>query len=98
MKVIYFVMLSLVGCASSKELLLPDGKVGYDIECNGLLSGYSDCMAKAGDLCPAGYQVVNINGSTSNDNAGADNSWPNGSPSQAVSGTHTDKSIVATCR
>ncbi|MGD0958230.1 MAG: hypothetical protein ABSB19_00335 [Methylomonas sp.] len=93
MKVIYFAVLLLAGCASSKELILPDGKVGYDIECDGLLSGYGDCMAKAGDFCPAGYEVININGSSINDNGSSSYA----SPARAVSGAHTDRTIIAKC-
>ena len=98
MKVIYFVMLLLAGCAASKELVLPDGKVGYNIACDGIFSGYGECMTKAGDLCPAGYDVLSINGSSTKDNVVVDGLSPYTSPTQAVSGEQTNRNIVAKCR
>jgi hypothetical protein len=55
--------LALLGCASSKETYLPDGRMGYSISCDGAAVGINVCFEKAGDLCGAkGYDVVNREG------------------------------------
>ena len=48
----------LAGCAIALETHLPDGKMGYAIDCSGHANSISFCFAKAGDLCGArGYKV-----------------------------------------
>lgn len=53
----------LIGCATSKQMHLPDGSVGHNIQCNGAALSMADCFQKAGDLCGAkGYVLLNREG------------------------------------
>jgi hypothetical protein len=49
------VVLALVGCgAAAKETRVPDGRQGYVITCE----SPSSCLAKAGETCSMGYDVI----------------------------------------
>jgi len=55
--------LALVGCAPSREIYLPDGSVGYNIQCDGTANSISNCFQKAGELCRSkGYSLLNREG------------------------------------
>lgn len=51
----------LQGCASATEVSLPSGSSGYSIACSGPFASVSQCLKKAGQQCPAGYDVVASN-------------------------------------
>jgi hypothetical protein len=36
----------------------PDGRQAYVMRCSGMGRSLADCYQKAGELCPAGYDVV----------------------------------------
>ena len=58
MKKLVFLFL-LAGCASSSETHLPDGSMGYSLNCSGSARSWGMCLEKAGSLCGArGYDVV----------------------------------------
>ena len=40
----------LVGCATSKEMYLPDGSKGHNISCDGSANSMGNCFQKAGDF------------------------------------------------
>lgn len=48
---------SLIGCASTKKTIMPNGLVGYSIDCSGTAVSMNTCYEKAGELCPNGYDV-----------------------------------------
>ncbi len=51
----------LAGCAAGVSVQTvkgPNGKDAYVMKCSGFGRDHSDCMQKAGDLCPAGYNIV----------------------------------------
>ena len=55
--------LALVGCATSREIYLPDGSIGYNIQCDGAANSISNCFQKAGELCGSkGYLLLNREG------------------------------------
>ena len=54
---IFGVLLVLVSCTTSEKVRLPDGSTGYNISCDGMVQSMGDCFAKAGELCPKGYDV-----------------------------------------
>lgn len=50
------VALLVVGCTSAKPVNGPDGEPGwYLIKCE---NDRSNCIVKAGDVCPRGYEVA----------------------------------------
>lgn len=54
-------IVALAGCATSKQIMGPNGKVAHSIRCG---AGAADaCLEKAGDVCPSGYVVLNSTGS-----------------------------------
>lgn len=53
-----FVPLALAGCTEVKQITAPDGRVVQSISCDGALLSEADCVAKAKEICPAGYDVV----------------------------------------
>jgi len=48
----------LSACVSAQALVLPDGSSGQAISCNGLAHSINDCYAKAGEMCPIGYDIL----------------------------------------
>lgn len=56
---------ALAGCVTSKPVNLPNGQIGYVIQCDGAARDMGDCMNHAGKLCGGPYQVVNNDESSS---------------------------------
>lgn len=58
--------LALAGCASAtpKPFSGPNGRPAYSMRCSGLGRTLDACYQKAGELCPAGYTVVDRSSST----------------------------------
>jgi hypothetical protein len=53
------VVVSLAGCGvTSRPLTLPSGQHGQAIACPGAVRSMADCYVKAGEVCPAGYDIV----------------------------------------
>jgi uncharacterized protein YceK len=68
------VLIVLAGCASARQVRGPDGGTAYEVKCGN--AAKSKCTAKAADLCPHGYSVLDRNGDSYTDstrvgNAGA---------------------------
>lgn len=54
--------LLLNGCATSTETYLPDGRLGYSINCSGAALSMNLCYEKAADICKnKGYDIVGVN-------------------------------------
>jgi len=73
-KSILIILVVLAGCASSKQVRGPNGQKAYEVKCGNAVK--SKCTAKAADLCPHGYSVLERNGDRYDDltkvgNAGA---------------------------
>lgn len=47
-------------CASIEPVAFtgPNGNTVYSMRCNGMGRTLDDCYKKAGELCPAGYRIV----------------------------------------
>lgn len=53
----------LVGCTTVRDVHLSNGAVGHNISCPGAVQNFSDCLAKAGEICGArGFNVVDQQG------------------------------------
>lgn len=52
--------LMLAGCATIEPQAItgPNGKPAYAMRCSGMGRTLEACYAKAGDMCPKGYTVV----------------------------------------
>jgi hypothetical protein len=57
--------LVLVGCATVTPIVMPDGRRGMSIDCTGE-SSWAGCYQKAGQMCPAGYEVISKDGDVGN--------------------------------
>lgn len=57
------VVVSVSGCATSKETFGPDGRMAYAINCSGAALSWDLCFKKAGDICNVmGYDTISVNG------------------------------------
>lgn len=60
MKNLFLILLLLIaGCATSKPVRGPNGENAYQVKCGNAVK--SKCTAKAADLCPSGYRVLDRN-------------------------------------
>lgn len=51
--------LFLGSCATSTDLILPDGSKGYSLNCGGAANTWGTCLKKAGELCKErGYEIL----------------------------------------
>ncbi|HMJ51079.1 MAG TPA: hypothetical protein VK540_03365 [Polyangiaceae bacterium] len=48
-------MCLLAACATSREVMAPDGSRAHYIECP---RSQAECMDEAAELCPRGYEVI----------------------------------------
>ena len=56
-------LLLITGCATSKRMYMPDGKVGYNITCSGSALNWGLCYEKAGKICgKKGYTIIEKSG------------------------------------
>ena len=54
--------LILSACVTATPTTLPSGAQGQIIRCPGMARSIADCYQKAGDICPAGYSILAVNG------------------------------------
>ena len=54
--------LVLCGCATTKDVALPDGDRGLAINCSGSAMAWSDCMDAAAKKCGGPYTVIDRSG------------------------------------
>lgn len=54
------VIVALGGCATSKQIIGPNGKLAHSIRCGAAVA--DACLEKAGEVCPNGYIVLNSKG------------------------------------
>lgn len=71
---LFISVITLAGCASATQVQGPNGQPAYLVKCGNAVK--SKCSAKAADLCPSGYRVLERNAdhygdSTKVGNAGA---------------------------
>lgn len=50
--------LLLVGCASTRQIHLPDGSRGRMVSCSGAQHDWGDCMNRAHRICDGKYRIV----------------------------------------
>lgn len=54
---------SLQGCATASQTYLPDGRMGFNLNCSGSMLNWGVCQEKAGEICGArGYDVISHQG------------------------------------
>ena len=61
MKIRYLVLLALLtSCAAiePQQFVGPNGKTAYSVRCSGMGRTLDACYKKAGEICPAGYTIV----------------------------------------
>ena len=52
----------LSACVSTTETRLPDGGIGYKIDCSGIGQSWAECGTQAGQICrPDRYTVISSN-------------------------------------
>lgn len=49
------VLALLAGCVHVTEIKGPDGRIAHVLDCG---NNRANCLRKAGELCPTGYQVI----------------------------------------
>jgi hypothetical protein len=54
--------IALSACTTSRTITLADGTQGQKIACNGAVQTMNDCYAKAGEMCPRGFDVIGADG------------------------------------
>lgn len=55
-KAMLFSLILLAGCASATQVKGPNGEPAFLVKCGNAVK--SKCTAKANDLCPHGYRVL----------------------------------------
>lgn len=79
------------GCALSKKTYLPDGSMGYSIDCSGAVGTWGMCETKAGQLCKEkGYEIIS--------RAGDQGTITSGSTTSIFSGTVTSRTLLIKCK
>lgn len=84
-------VLSLAGCAMSRQTVMPDGSRGLSINCSGAAMSWNQCYEKAGDKCPHGYNIVRQDGDGGNASFGAGAGW-------VASGVSNTRTLLVTCK
>ena len=52
----------LSACVSTTETRLPDGGIGYNIDCSGIGQSWAECQVQANEICPdSKYTVISSN-------------------------------------
>jgi len=64
-KLILLASLFLFGCASSEQVVGPNGAPAYLVKCGNAVK--AKCTEKAADLCPKGYTLLDRNGNRYDD-------------------------------
>lgn len=65
--VMLLALVTLAGCATSKQVHTPSGELGHSINCSGSALNWGMCYEKAGQLCGAkGYTVLSQTGDQGN--------------------------------
>ena len=60
-----FLLSLLMACATSKEIEIAEGQIGYSIECSGDALNWSLCYEKAGQICDEkGFEILDKTGGT----------------------------------
>ncbi|GAB5604965.1 hypothetical protein [Sideroxyarcus sp. TK5] len=96
-------VLGLGGCATSKDMYLPDGSIGHNISCDGSANSISKCFQKAGEVCGSkGYVLLNREGEAipfaySSGSASATTTSANGTYVSQV-GMFVSRSIFVKCK
>jgi hypothetical protein len=59
-------VLALAACAGiePKPFIGPNGKTAYSMHCSGMGRTLEACYQKAGEICPAGYNIINSTSGT----------------------------------
>ena len=53
----------LTACAVAKKTYMPDGRVGYTVDCSGSAMTWASCYEKSGETCGSkGYDILSQGG------------------------------------
>jgi hypothetical protein len=58
MRYIITICVLLAGCATATPIRNGTNQAEYFLECNGLAVPWSKCFAKANEVCPRGYEIL----------------------------------------
>ena len=53
-----FALIILASCTTAHPTALPGGGQGYMVGCSGIQHTMTDCYARSAEICPAGYDIV----------------------------------------
>jgi hypothetical protein len=91
----FLALLFFIGCASSRELYLPDGRAGYALNCSGAARSWGMCLQKAGEICSTrGYDVYMRDAST----GGFAAVQASSSNLSGFAGTTVNRELVVACK
>ena len=83
--------LALSSCATSKKTFMPDGRVGYTINCSGQALSWGDCYQKVGEICGSkGYDIL--------ERSGDEGSTVSANQFGLYGGSVMTRSLVAACK
>ncbi len=89
--ILFALIIFISGCASASQIYLPSGDVGYMINCSGAKLAWSDCAAKAGDICKSrGYNIISSSGDKNASNADH--------RSSGTSSSAANRSLIIKCK
>jgi hypothetical protein len=99
--IVVLVAFALAGCVTARQMTMPSGAHGEAISCNGIQHSMADCFERAGDDCPAGYDVVGGDQESqpfiaSNGGFRASRYSAQGNY-QTLGGSRTKRSLMVTC-
>jgi len=83
--------LALSSCATAKQTYMPDGRIGYAINCSGQSLSWGDCYQKIGEICGSeGYDIL--------ERSGEEGSTLSANQFGFYGGSVVTRSLVAACK
>lgn len=86
---------ALLSSCSTQMTYMPDGRVGYTVDCSASYESWADCFGRAGKACgPMGYDIFSKDTDRRQQiyaNADADSAHVDG-------GSYANRSLVVACR
>lgn len=99
-----FSLILLVSCGTTKkEIVLPDGSIGYAIKCDGMYNDITGCYELAGQACPGGY-IINgrdrevTNSSVATGSANYNHYYGGSAAYTAINSTEVKRSMIVKCK
>jgi hypothetical protein len=84
-------LVSISGCTTGSKTYMPDGRVGYSINCSGTAFSWGNCFEKAGEICGSlGYDILS--------QAGEQGSVASANQSGFYGGSVMTRSLLIACK